>query len=65
MNNKYGNINRFEMHIIEQITTRSAGINNMVMQMRGEKLYPGMGKWVKIPLLPENVARNPREHWRG
>ena len=24
-----------------------------------EKKYPGKGKWVKIPLLPENVTQNP------
>ena len=34
----------------------------MVMQMRGEKLYPGRGKWVTIPLLPENVPQNHLEH---
>ena len=28
----------------------------MVMQMRGDKCYPGRGKWMKIPLLPENVG---------
>ena len=27
------------------------------MQMRGDKFYPGRGKWVKIPLLPENVGK--------
>ena len=26
----------------------------MVMQMTEDKCYPGRGKWVKIPLLPEN-----------
>ena len=25
--------------------------------MRGDKCYPGRGKWVKIPLLPENVGK--------
>ena len=29
----------------------------MVMQLRGDKCYPGRGKWVKIPLLPENVGK--------
>ena len=29
----------------------------MVMQMRGDKCYPGRGKWVKIPLLPENAGK--------
>ena len=29
----------------------------MVMQMRGVKRYPGRGKRVKIPLLPENVGK--------
>ena len=29
----------------------------MVMQMRGDKCYPGWGKWVKIPLLSENVDK--------
>ena len=29
----------------------------MVMQMREDKCYPGIGKWVKIPLLPENVRK--------
>ena len=28
----------------------------MVMQMRGDNCYPGRGKRVKIPLLPENVG---------
>ena len=30
---------------------------NMVMQMRGDKCYPGREKWIKIPLLPENVGK--------
>ena len=25
--------------------------------MRGDNCYPGRGKWVKIPLLPENVGK--------
>ena len=29
----------------------------MVMQMRGDKCYPGRGKWVKIPFLSENVDK--------
>ena len=29
----------------------------MVMKLRGYKCYPGRGKWVKIPLLPENVGK--------
>ena len=29
----------------------------MVMQMRWDKCYPGREKWVKIPLLPENVGK--------
>ena len=28
-------------------------------------MLPGRGKWVKIPLLPENVPRNPQEPSRG
>ena len=30
----------------------------MVMKMRGDKCYPGRGKWLKIPLLPENVGKS-------
>ena len=37
----------------------------MVMKMRGDKCYPGRGKWVKIPLLPGNQPRNPEEPLRG
>ena len=29
----------------------------MVKQMRGDKFYPGRGKRVKIPLLPENLDK--------
>ena len=29
----------------------------MVMQMRKDKCYPGRGKWMKIPLLLENVGK--------
>ena len=25
--------------------------------MRGDKCYPDRGKWMKIPLLPENVDK--------
>ena len=34
------------------------------MRMRGDKCYPDRGKWVKIPLLPENVdKRSPSRPW--
>ena len=49
----------------KKLRTGKTGINNMVMQMRGNKRCPGRGKWVKIPLLPENVPRNPRNSWEG
>ena len=29
----------------------------MVMQLRGYKCYLGRGKWVKIPILSENVDK--------
>ena len=29
----------------------------MVMKMRKDKGFPGRGKWVKIPLLPEHVGK--------
>ena len=36
--------------------------------MRGDKCYPGRGKWVKIPLLSENVDKRSVNdlgtHWR-
>ena len=34
----------------KKLRTGKTGINNMVMQMRGDKSCPGRGKWVKIPL---------------
>ena len=32
-------------------------VNTKVMKMRGDECCPGRGKWVKIPLLPENVGK--------
>ena len=29
----------------------------MAMKMRGDKCCPGRGKWVKIPILPENIDK--------
>ena len=36
----------------------------MVMQIRGDKCYPGRGIWVKIPLLPENVGKRSLNYLR-
>ena len=39
-------------------------MDNMVMQIRGDKCYPGRAKWVKIPLLPENVGKRSLNYLR-
>ena len=39
-----------KVHNNKQVTTRYSMINNMVMEMRGDKCHPGRGKGGKYPI---------------
>ena len=47
----------FEIHIKEQVTTRQAGINNMVLQNKRGQMLPRHREMGGIPLSPENVDK--------
>ena len=53
VNNSQSNyfINWAEIHNREQVTTRKAGINNMVMQMRGDKITQAGGNGLNYPIF--------------